>query len=210
MTLALNSSCRWPGPAIDGVVDARRADQLTDHDALGAVDDERALLGHEREVAHVHALALDLARLLDEQLDPDVERLREGQVPRAALELAVLGRFELVILEAQLHYPAGEVLDGADLIEQLAQPVLNEPVERLQLQLDQVRDGQDFGDPGVGSCAGPQQQRHAGTARKWSASGAPSVTGRVLGEDQNGRMKKGRRNLGTDSEAWGTALTERT
>ena len=53
-----------------GVVDARRADQLADDDALGAVDDERALLGHEREVAHVHALALDLARLLDQQLDP--------------------------------------------------------------------------------------------------------------------------------------------
>ena len=138
------------GRVLDGgVVDARRADQLADDDALGAVDDERALLGHEREVAHVDALALDLARLLDEQLDPDVERLGEGQVARAALQLGVLGRLELVLLEAELHDPAGEVLDGADLVEQLAQPVLDEPVERVQLELDQVRDGQDFGDAGV-------------------------------------------------------------
>ena len=129
-----------------GVVHARRADELADHDALGAVDDERAFLGHEREVAHVHALALDLAGLLDEQLDPYVERLRVGQVTRAALQLGVLGRLELVLLEAELHDPAGEVLDGADLVEQLAQATLDEPVERLQLELDQVRDGQDFGD----------------------------------------------------------------
>ena len=132
-----------------GVVDTRRADELADHDALGAVDDERAFLGHEREVAHVHALALDLAGLLDEQLDPDVERLGEGQVTRAALELVVLGSLELVLAEAQLHHSPGEVLDRADLVEQLAQPVLDEPVERIELQLDQIRDRQDFGNPCV-------------------------------------------------------------
>ena len=42
-------------------VDARRADELRHDDALGAVDDEGAALGHQREVAHEDRLALDLA-----------------------------------------------------------------------------------------------------------------------------------------------------
>jgi len=33
---------------------------------------------------------------------------------------------------------------------------------------------------------------------------------RVLGDDQDGQTEKGTRNRGTDSEAWETALTERT
>jgi hypothetical protein len=33
--------------------DARRAVELADDDALGAVDDERAALGHHRDLAHV-------------------------------------------------------------------------------------------------------------------------------------------------------------
>ena len=39
---------------------ARRAVQLRDDDALGAVDDERAVVGHERHFAHVDLLLLDL------------------------------------------------------------------------------------------------------------------------------------------------------
>ena len=52
-------------------------------------------------------------------------------------------------LEVQLHHLAGEVLDGADLVEQLPQPVIDEPAERLELELDQIGDRQDFGDPRV-------------------------------------------------------------
>ena len=41
-----------------------RAVHLGDDDPLGAVDDEGALLGHERDVAHVDVLLLDV---LDER-----------------------------------------------------------------------------------------------------------------------------------------------
>ena len=122
------------------VVDARRADELADHDALGAVDDERALVGHPRVVAHVDALALDLAGLLDQELDVDVERLAEGQVLGPALLLGVLRRPELVVEELELHDLAGEVLDRADLVEQFAQPLVDEPGERIELEFDQVGD----------------------------------------------------------------------
>ena len=131
------------------VVDAGRADELADDDALGAVDDERALVGHPRVVAHVDPLALDLAGLLDQELDVDVQRPGERQVLRPALLLGVLRVAELVVEELELHHLAGEVLDRADLVEQLPEALLDEPLERIELELDQVRDREDFGDPGI-------------------------------------------------------------
>jgi len=41
--------------------DARRTNELRYDDALGAVDDEGALFGHLREVAHEHNLFFDFA-----------------------------------------------------------------------------------------------------------------------------------------------------
>src|SRR5690606_14766035 len=55
-------------------VDAGRTDELGDDDALRAVDDEGALLGHEREVAHEDRLGLDLAREVVHELGVHVQR----------------------------------------------------------------------------------------------------------------------------------------
>ena len=149
------------------VVDAGRADELADDDALGAVDDEGSLVRHEREVAHVDPLALDLAGLLDQELDVDIQGPAEGEVLGPALELGVLGRAELIVQEMELHHLAGEVLDRADLVEQLPEPLFHEPVERSQLQLDQVGDFEDLGDPRVspsrrdrGSAGGLSDRQH--------------------------------------------------
>ena len=60
-------------------------------------------VGHEREIAHEELLLLDLAGLLDEQLDVARAAARSRSCPFAALELGVLGLAELVIEEAQLH-----------------------------------------------------------------------------------------------------------
>ena len=49
---------------VGGEVHARRAHELTHHDAFRAVDDERALVGHEREVAHEYFLLGNLAERL--------------------------------------------------------------------------------------------------------------------------------------------------
>ena len=138
------------------VVDARRAHQLADHDALGAVDDEGPEVRHPRVVAHVDALPLDLAGLLDQELHLDVQRAAVGQVARAALELGVLRVPELVIQELQLHHLGGEVLDRADLVEQLPQALLHEPGERADLELDEVRDlaASRRCDPGIRAAPG--------------------------------------------------------
>ena len=55
--------------------------------------------------------------------------------------LGVLRLPELIVEELELHDLAGEVLDRADLVEQLAQSLVDEPAEGLQLELDQVGNG---------------------------------------------------------------------
>ena len=45
--------------------DARAADELANYDTLGAVDDERSLVGHDGEVTHEDGLLLDLAGVGD-------------------------------------------------------------------------------------------------------------------------------------------------
>ena len=144
------------------VVHAGRAHELADDDALGAVDDERPHVRHPRVVAHVDALALDLARLLDQELDVHVQRPAEREVLGPALLLGVLRGPELVVEELELHHLAGEVLDRADLVEQVPQALLDEPLEGLELELDEVRHLElvdadpvaNLGDPGVGETAG--------------------------------------------------------
>src|SRR6478735_6945373 len=93
-----NSSRIWP------------SDQPGDDDTLGAVDDEGALLGHQREVAHEHGLLLDFARVVVHEFGLDVQRSRVRCVPVLALSHGVLGVSELRIGEAQGH-GALEVLD---------------------------------------------------------------------------------------------------
>ena len=79
---------RLVGRALE--VDSRAADELGDDDALGAVDDERAALGHEREVTHEHGLALDLARGVVHELRGDEQGRRVGQVALLAVLDGVL------------------------------------------------------------------------------------------------------------------------
>ena len=144
------------------VVHAGRADELADHDALGAVDHERPHVRHPRVVAHVDALALDLAGLLDQELDLHVQRPAEGEVLGPALLLGVLRRPELVVQEPELHDLLREVLDRADLVEQVPEALLDEPLEGLELELDEVRDLElvvadpvvNLVDPGVGDPTG--------------------------------------------------------
>src|SRR5207342_2293414 len=100
--------------------------------------------------------------LLDQELDVDVERLAERQVLGPALLLGVLRRPELVVQELELHHLAGEVLDRADLVEQVPEALLDEPLEGLELKLDEVRDLElvdadpvaNLGDPGVRETTG--------------------------------------------------------
>ena len=107
-------------------VDAGRAHELGDHDALGAVDDEGAPLGHHGEVPHEDLLLLDLAGDLVDEGRLDEQRRGEGHVLVAALLLGELDLPELVLAEVELEL-LGEVLDGRDLLEDLLEAFVEEP-----------------------------------------------------------------------------------
>ena len=100
------------GGLVQGAIEvhAGRANQLRDDDALGAVDDEGALAGHHREVAHEHRLTLDLARGVVGELGGDEQGRRVGHVLVLALLDGRLDVLEARVGEGQAHR-AGEVLD---------------------------------------------------------------------------------------------------
>ena len=140
-------------------VGAGRADELRDDDALGAVDDERAVLGHHREVAHEDALLADLARLGVDEPDGHGEGRLEGQVLLAALGDRVLRRTELVVPELD-RQRAGVVGDRRDVVDRLAEALVQEPLERGLLDVDQVGEVEDV------------LQARKRLARSWRDSGA--------------------------------------
>jgi hypothetical protein len=159
-SLAQQAPC---GPILFGVkVDAGRADQLADDNALGAVDDKGAVLGHEGKVAKENLAhdGLVLLAVVEEGLD--VEGSGIGHVALDALGLAVLGIFkpeaqvefltELCIADArevELQVLV-EALDGRDLVKELTQSVFDDPSEGFELDLDQARQLLDVGNLSVG------------------------------------------------------------
>ena len=141
---------------------ARRAVHLADDHALGAVDDEGAVHRHERHVAHVDVLLLDIDHRLGLGLGVDLEggqaqrdahRRGIGEAALAALVGVVLGMLELVMIEIEVRR-AGEVDDREDRPERLLETRnvaglgvrTQELFVALALNLDQVRHLGDFVD----------------------------------------------------------------
>ena len=120
---------------------------MRDNDALGAVNHERAILGHEREIAHEHFLLLHLARFFVDQAHVHPQRRGKCHVAHTALGLTVLGLVEAIVEKIQFQVLV-ETGNGRNLVQQLAQTFLAEPLEGLQLHFDQGR-----------------QRMHAGNAR---------------------------------------------
>src|SRR5581483_174331 len=100
-------------------------------------DDERALVGHHREVAHEDRLLADLARLLVHEADRHRERSLIGEVLLPALLDRELRLAEPVVAELDGER-AGVVLDRRDVVDRLAKAVLEEPLEGRLLDVDQV------------------------------------------------------------------------
>jgi hypothetical protein len=143
---------------------ARRAVHLADDDALGAIDDEGAVIRHERHVAHVDRLLLDVpdragARIFidipDDEAQHDLQRRGIGHASLDALLDVVFRLFQLVIDELE-PAAAGEIVDREDRLEHFLQPGLRAAVrgdvhlqERLvarPLHVDQVRHRRHLGD----------------------------------------------------------------
>ncbi len=130
-------------------VGARGAHQLRHDDALGAVDDEGAAVGHHREIAHEDGLFADLAGLLVDEGDLHREGGGEGHVLVAALRDRLGGLTELVLAELDEEL-LRVVLDRVDVGDGLAETVAEEPLPRLLLDVDEVREGQRLVELGEG------------------------------------------------------------
>ena len=109
--------------------DPRRAVHLTDDHALRAVDDEGTFVGHQRQVAHIDDLLLDLAQaagacclvdVVDEQLQSHLQRCFEAEPALTAFLHIVLRLFQLEALETQLCL-VRVVADRKDELEHLLQ-----------------------------------------------------------------------------------------
>ncbi len=140
---------------------AGRALELADHHALCAVDDEGALVGHQRQLAEVDLLAAllpDRLRLRflvvieDDEAQRHLERNREGHATVVALLDRVLRIAKVIRVELQQGIVV-VVGDREHRLEHGLQPDLLTPVcrdvllqERLVrplLNLDQIRDLDD-------------------------------------------------------------------
>mgnify|MGYP002550637480 CR=1 FL=1 len=130
------------------VVHTGGPDDLGNHDALGAVDNKGAGVGHQREVAHEDLLLLDLLGLLVPQADLHLQRRGVGGIPGLALLHVVLGRLiHLVVDEGQLQV-ALIVRDRAHVVEHLPEAGVQKLLVRLLLDLQKVGHGHDFLVPG--------------------------------------------------------------
>ena len=122
--------------------DAGATHELRHDDALGAVDDERALLGHHREVAHEDGLLFDLARVAVHEASAHEDRCAVRHVLFLALIDSELRRWAQVFVvgvELKLELQClAEVLDRRNVAEGLGQAVLQEPFEADPLNSDEV------------------------------------------------------------------------
>ena len=170
--------------------DARRAVELRDDHALGAVDDEGAVVGHDRDLPEVDLLLLHVADRLralrvvpGDQADRHLERRRVGHAALQALLHVVLRLLERVADELE-RGGVVEVLDREDRVEDGLQAGvlallrldarLQEALEGLLLDLDQVRDLEDLRDlreilPDAGGVLGELDLGHG-------AAGPPLVS----------------------------------
>ena len=144
--------------------DARRTVHLADDDALGAVDDEGAVVGHEGDVAHIDILLLDvldrlgasfLVHIEHDEAQRHLQRRGIGHGALLALLDVVFGLLEMVIhIFEQRGFT--EVADREDLAEDRFQTFVLAPLSRLHeleklvigglLNLDEVRHLRDFDD----------------------------------------------------------------
>ncbi len=141
---------------------ARRTVHLADDHAFGAVDDKGAVLGHERHVAHVDVLLLDIEHgagfgfIVHFEHDQPQRHLHRRSIGDAAL--AAFGGVELRRLQFVMHEiklgRAGEIANREHRTQRLfeARDIADRRIRTqellvaLALHLDQVRHFHDFVD----------------------------------------------------------------
>ena len=126
------------GVIAHAIIHARGTHQLRDNDTLRAVDNEGAAVGHEREIPHEHFRLLDFAGFLIQQTRLYPQRSRIGHVPLLALLDGIFWSVVQPVIDELQHQIARIVGNRGHVVEDLAQPLVEEPVIRVLLHLDEV------------------------------------------------------------------------
>ena len=181
---------------------ARRAVQLADDDALGAVDDEGAEVGEQRQLAEIDLLLDDVARpldavdlLVDDELQRRLERRRVGHVALDALLDGVLRLAERVADELQREVLV-DVGDREQVLEDALEPDVL-AVVRGGIQSGAAPRRRASGCRGDGAFPSPRRASpneicfidsgmyHPGRRRKTARAPAARVRGRRSGENDS-------------------------
>ena len=119
--------------------------QLADDDTFRTVDDERARRRHQREIAHEYARFLDFTGILVHQAYVHVQGSAVGRVAFLAFLNRVFrfAQFETFKRKFQIFV---EILNRGDVVENLVQSFVDEPLVRFALQIDQMGHRNDFVD----------------------------------------------------------------
>ncbi len=115
---------------------ARRTMQLADNHAFGAVDDERAVVRHQRNFAEEDFLFLDVPDALGAGFRVfRVDREADGDLERRGISHATLFALGLIVFQLQAHRVAALVAEGDDIaVEGAAMMAENVAgVERISL-----------------------------------------------------------------------------
>ena len=126
---------------------AGRTVHLGDDDALGAVDHEGAVFRHQRHVAHVDVLLLDVANVAildilvdveDDETQGHLERRRIGHAPLLAFLDIVFRRLELITHVVKFGV-VRKILDREygfqDRLNALVQPLIRRHVHLQKLRV---------------------------------------------------------------------------
>ena len=127
------------------VVYAGGAHQLAHDDALRAVDDKGAMLGHEGEVAHEYVGFLDFAGLAVFEADEHLQRGGIGHVALLAALHAVFGLVQRIVHKLQREV-LGVVHDGTDVVEHLAHVHFQKAAVGVFLHFNEIGHVQDLVD----------------------------------------------------------------
>jgi len=139
-------------------ISARGADKLADDDAFGTIDDEGAVVRHDREFTDIDVLVFEDVVALVVEADLHTHRSSVVGIALLAFLDGIRGALgvKLLVNKRKLDV-TGIVRDRRYVAQDLHQAFIQEPLVAVFLNLDEIRDVDDLVDPRVGHSLGSSQ-----------------------------------------------------
>ena len=143
------------GTVLAGSIEhAGRTNQLADDNTFCTVGDESAGIRHEREIAHENFLFLHFAGAFVQQARSDIKRRSIRCVTLFTFFNGIFGVLVQTVIDKFQREIPGVILDRVNVVEHFAQALVQEPVIRVFLDLDEVGHANHFVDAGKAHSGG--------------------------------------------------------